>query len=253
MSTPDTVPDDRPLTIDELDENHDPLFILADRLLPYLGEDWSARLMAAHDAILLGPDGMKILLTPYRSLYESLEYNPHWFYIGTYTPTGRPRERLHTDGMSVFTLPSQIAAHLNANIIPATRRRNELARRTSVVQQTKRKVRNEERRRRISSIARLLRWNASSYGTQSYENYASLDPRYRTRRPRGSTPVLEGSIGYDKDDTHMHVRLGGLPEALVDQIVDIVAAHYAPPRRRWPRSMRPSPRRKRPTTTDSDK
>ena len=34
----------------------------------------------------------------------------------------------------------------------------------------------------------------------------------------------------------MNVHLAGLPEALLDQIVELVAAHDKPRRPRWPRS-----------------
>jgi hypothetical protein len=219
MSTPDTVPGDRPLTIVEIEENQDPLFVLADRLLPHLGGDWRGQLMAAHDVLLTGPEGIKILLTS----YGNAEYDPHRFYIETYTATGRPHGRISADGWSIFTLPSQIAAHLNTKIIPATLRRNK----TAQQQQAKAREVSAARKAFITAIADKLNWNSSSYKTHSGESYASLDPRHRKRRPRGTKPVLEGHIGYD-ERKGMHLHLAGLSEDLVDQIVGLLVEHFTP-------------------------
>lgn len=233
MSTPDPAPDDRPLTLTEIEENTDPLFVLADRVLTHLDGDWQARLLLAHDVMLLGPDGMKLCFT----LYGDTDYDPRRFYIGTYTPTGRPSNRL--DPMSIFTLPSQIAAHLESQLFPDMRRRAETAHKALIA----RRIRDDHRKDQIAAIARELHWNASSYKCHSRESYPSLDPRYRKRRPPGTVPVLSGNIGYDKDGS-MHAYLSGLPESLVGQIVGLVADHYAPPsQRRWPRRS-PQPARR---------
>jgi hypothetical protein len=173
--------------------------------------------MAAHDVMLLGPNDMRFRLTP----YGNAEYDPHRFYIETYTPTGKPHGRCATDSWSIFTLPSQIAAEINDKILPAVRKRHAIAARERDRQQAQAEVRKAH----ISSIAKRLNWNASSYKTHSGESYPSLDPRHRKRRPRGTKPVLEGHIGYD-ERKGMHLHLAGLPEDLVDQIVNLVATHF---------------------------
>lgn len=225
MPSPDTTPDDRPLTIADIEDGVE-TFVLADRVITHLGPGWEARRMLAHDAMLMGPDGMKFLLTP----YGGTDYDPHQMWIGTYTLSGRPRHV--EDAINIFTLPSQIAAHLTSKLIPETRKRHEAARR----QQAKVGALVEARKAFIQRIAERLDWNSSSFKCHSRDPYPSLSARVGRRRSREAPPVrLEGHVSYADNGT-MTVAFAGIPEVLADQIVDLVAAHYAPPtQRRWPR------------------
>lgn len=216
MPAPDTAPNDQPLTLAEIEKDNDPLFVLAQRVITHLEGEWRVRAILSHEVVLLGPDDMKFCFTP----YGTGDYDPRQFYLDTFTATGRPRNKL--EQRSVFTLPSQIADHLRVKLIPEARRRAEV----NAKARAERQSTNDRRKDRIELIASQLEWNSSSYKCHSRNPYPSLDPRIGRRR-RGSPPLLNGEIHYNDDGT-MSTYLTGLPEALVDQIVNLVAAHFLP-------------------------
>lgn len=238
MSAPDNMPDDRPVTVADLEGDNDPLFVLAARVVTHLGGEWSARRLFTRDVMLLGPDDMKLCFTP----YGDREYDPAWFYLATFTATGRQRERVPTDRLSLFTLPSQIAVHLAAEAIPAARQRMKRARKHQAKAQAKTRERNEARKARIVRIAQKLNWNATSYDCQS----GDITPNMRHHRSRQRDPsgiaLYGGHIGYDKNTIDMKIYLDGVPEDLMDQIVEVIAAYPRP----LPEQLEPSsPKKKR--------
>jgi len=213
-----TTPDDHPLTIVDIGEDGTvPLFVLAQRVAAHLDGDWRISATRADGALLEGPDNLKLTF----SMFGNGPYRSKTFHVGTFTPTGRRSEK--TTPMFVFALPSNIASDLDKEILPAVRKRLAAARKQLATQGDV----SERRKTRISAIADRLNWNASSYKTHSGETYPSLDPRYRKRRARGTEPVLQGHIGYDEPGG-MHMHLTGLPEDLVDKIVDLLADHFTP-------------------------
>lgn len=231
-------PDDRPLTIADIDNDLHPsvpLHLLAERVITHLPGEWA--IVKNHHGSVIVQDGEDSQFT--FLAYHGEPYNPYEFHIRTFTLTGRPG--IVSTAMSVYTLPSQIAAHLTADVIPKMRKRLDTARQ----QQTRLEERNKTRKAFIDRIARRLSWNSSSYKAHSGDVYASQDPRYGRRRKRDETPTAIGHIGYADRGTGMNVYLTGLDEKLVAQIVDLVDAHYTPRARRWPRALRPSPRRLR--------
>lgn len=215
-------PDDQPLNNSDLmpgnvlDDGHIPLRRLAERVITHLEGDWHTRLVVGNDTVLNGPDDMRILFTE----YGDQPHDPHQFYIATYTNTGR--QASDAQRMNAFTLPSQIATHLESKTIPLARKRLDSARK----QQAALQAENDRRKDRIETIAEALDWNSSSYKTHSRDPYANVLRGVGRRRGRNAPPAkLEGHIGYADDGT-MGAYLSGLPEHLVDQIVDLVAAHF---------------------------
>lgn len=215
-------PDDQPLNNSDLmsgnllHEGRIPLRRLAERVVTHLDGDWHTHLVVGTDTVLTGPDDMRILFTE----YGDQTHDPHQFYIATYTSTGR--QASDAQRMNAFTLPSQIAAHLESKTIPLARKRLDSARKQQAIRQAE----NDRRKHRIETIAEALDWNSSSYKAHSHDPYASVPRGVGRRRERNAPPArLEGHIGYADDGT-MGAYLSGLPEHLVDQIVDLVAAHF---------------------------
>lgn len=218
MPTDPPAPDNRPLNLTDLDEHGQaPLYTLAERVIGHLDGDWSVQPHRhCREATLERSDGLRLTF----SNYGPAPYSEQQFHVATYTATGRVSEK--TTPMGVYTLPSQIAACLASDVIPAAEKRLVAARR----QQQRLQERNEGRKARIAAIAERLDWNSSSYKCHSEDPYPSLPRSIGRRRRRGAAPpVLNGSIGYDDDAMHLYLR--GLPEPLIDQIVDLVADHLA--------------------------
>lgn len=211
--------DDRPLTVTDLADGRAPLSLLAERVASCLSGTWYTRPSGGRGAIIDDGDKVKLALVEFHP-DRPQPHNPLEFHVQSVTLTGRPGKVVAT--MNVYTLPSQIAAHLEAETIPQARKRIQTARRQ---RQTVRE-RSEHARDFIRTVAEQLRWNSSSYKCHSGEPYSSLDPRYRHRRPAGTDPVVRGQIGYRDSGKGLDVRFAGLDESLVAQIVDLVADHH---------------------------
>lgn len=209
--------DDRPLYVTDLVDGRAPLPLLAQRVASCLTGTWYTRPGGSGGAVIEDGDKLKFALVEYNHDFDR-PHNPLEFHLRTYTLTGRPGTVIAT--MSIYTLPSQIAAFMETKAIPQTRKRLEVARK----QRQTNNRRSENARDFIRTVAQRLNWNSSSYRCHSGEPYASLDPRYRHRRPRGSKPVLAGQIGYRDNGKHLNVHFSGLDEALVEQIVDLIVA-----------------------------
>lgn len=208
-------PDDQPLNVTDLDERygHAPLAVLAERVIAHLDGEWTSRPMAGSDALLEGPEGIRLLF----ATYGNGPYNAREFWVGTYTLTGRAAS--YSIPMHTFARPSHIAAELEAVVLPKVRKRLAAARRET----GERQAQIAERKAFIDSIAKSLDWDSSSYQCHSHEVYRSLGPAIGRRRKSTDAPSLVGEIGYSKDGS-MYAHLRGLTPDLIGSI--LAHLHY---------------------------
>ena len=119
---------DTPLNITDVnDPLENALPILAARVIHHLDGDWGIE-RSTGGAILVGPDEERVLFSMY-----GVDYDPHKFYIRTFTPTGRPTVK--GDWVNIFMLPAQVAAHLEADTLPKTRKRLASARKQQAIRE----------------------------------------------------------------------------------------------------------------------
>lgn len=200
-------PDDRPLTVAELNGLGDPMRLLAQRVAAHLGEGWEVGERGTRDAMLRSPEGVKIAFV----------LNTHRVALCAISE-GNLRQR-EVESTNVFALPSQVAHQIATHILPAARKRQEAARKSREYQ----RQRSGERKAHITAIAQLLDWNATSTKCHSHPVYSSI-PLTRTTRSKGRyRKPVEGAIGATDDGT-FYLRMEHLTPEMVTAMVR--ALHY---------------------------
>lgn len=199
--------DDRPLTLSDLHTNHEGVELLAERLAPHLGEGWYAT-VDLFKVMLRGPGGEILRLNPHFGPQQQ-----HLLRIRPYLSDG---EGLTVCGsasqLSLFRLPSQIAAAINNEILPEYRKRLAAVQAQIDAEQ---RVTDAQRATLTKMAARLGdRWDLveDTYGPK-------VKCTRKTKRVWGD--VQFNTIAKGQHGMFLHLR--NLPPAVAAQIVDIVA------------------------------
>lgn len=197
--------DNRPLTPQDLQDLRAATAILSRRVITHLGKDW--RLVPYSEGLLLeSVDGVRLTFDGY-----GFDIGDHEFMINSRTLTGRPSRREGVR-MNLYALPANIAATIEADILPEERRYLEVQRK-----QAERVNRiNDSRKAMIEAIASALEWKSTAY--KCYAKDIDTHPRRRGTSPE---PVARGTISYKNDGT-MNVFFEGLSEELVTKIVHTI-------------------------------
>lgn len=201
--------DDRPLTLSDLGERYDGVEILAARVALYLGEGWAAT-VDLFKVMLRGPAG------------ELVRFNPGWGHgeqrlllISTYLPIDRDGGATTfgpTHKLNLFTLPSQIAPVIEAQVLPEYRKQLAVEQARIDAEQ---RVKDAQRSTLTKIAARLGdRWDVVE------ERYG---PKVKCTR---KTKRVHGDIQFNtiaKGQHGMFLHLRNLPPAVMARIVDVVA------------------------------
>lgn len=206
-------PDDWPLTVEDLRGLRNPLRLLAERTVAFLGDDWQAHARGPFEAVVRSPQGVDLAFTlDLDGMDEARE-----FVIGLIGDGNLRYRELLT--LHLFTLPSHVAAMITAAMPVALEMREVARKRREYAQQ-----RAAERGAHIAGMAQALDWNATGSKCHSHEPAANV-PRARTRRTRGRyTAPLTGVIGYRDNSNTMYLRLDDLSPELANVVVNTL--HY---------------------------
>lgn len=228
-------PDDRPLTVTEVRQFSAPNHLLARKIAPHLGPAWEAA--PSQDgslrALLLGPHGETLVA------YATLRRGEWEAVIRTLRPLDLPEGfgHFHWNGLDVplATAPSQIARHIEADVLPAYRTtltglREELARI---------KADQERLRERADVLAARL---GLDWRVKEHEDPLATTPRsYFTVERNTQQKQIFGTFTIDQGRRGTGITLCNVDGDTLDTIVEaVVRGQEADPhrRKRWPKNLK---------------
>jgi hypothetical protein len=206
-----TTPDDHPLNLNDVHERYNGAELLAERVAPHLGEGWTAH-VDLFKVMLHGPGG------------EVLRFNSGWARDDKRMLSMTPYAPVDSDGgvthfghprrLNLFLLPSQIAAVIEEDILPAYRKRLAVEQaRIAAIQRIE-----EAQRVTLAKMAARLgdRWDVveKTYGLK-------VVCTRKTKRVWGD--ISFNTIAKQQHGMFLHLR--NVPPAVMAQIVDVIAGH----------------------------
>jgi hypothetical protein len=234
MTQDPTAVDNRPVTPVDLNQFSNPNGLLARKIAPHLTGEWTV----CHDestvrALLTGPQGESLVVyaSDRRGFWEAV--------IRGRRPTGLPDEygRFPWSGIDVpiETPPSQIAAQIEADLLPAYR--TVLASVATQVEQDR--ADTARLRQRAEALAAQLGydWHVKEHRDLSHETPRSY---FTVRRPQQNKQIF-GEFVFEHRTQAVTVSLCNVVVDPLDAIVEAVIRnqHEDPQRwKRWPKRLR---------------